>query len=409
MSALPLNPALFHLDKDHLWVMHCSEGPVPRAGMRVARAFMQKELQPWAVRWEEDFQGIPAALRAEAAALLGGRPEDISLSPTTSSGLVTVAQGFPWEPGDEVLAPLGEFPSNAWPWLALRPRGVRFREVPLWEGHRAGAEAWASEPPRAESDPETRLIEALGPRTRILALSWVRFQDGLKLDLQRLGVSCRDRGVHLVVDGIQAAGTVPADLEGLSAFATGGHKGLLAPQGMGFLWTYQHFRQSLSPSGTWLSVEDATDFSRPSTDFDRAWLADGRALEPGGPNLLQASTLLESLRLINGARVPAIAAHVALLQARLLDALDGTGWRSEVERLRLLLQGGRLGSILALHHGGKGPEWLGRLLKAGYRRGVFASVREGYLRVAFHGYHTEADGDRVAAWLQGSAAIVDDP
>lgn len=147
MSALPLNPALFHLDKDHLWVMHCSEGPVPRAGMRVARAFMQKELQPWEVRWEEDFQGIPAALRAEAAALLGGRPEDISLCPTTSSGLVTVAQGFPWEPGDDVLAPLGEFPSNAWPWLALRSRGVRFREVPLWEGHRAGAEAWASEPP----------------------------------------------------------------------------------------------------------------------------------------------------------------------------------------------------------------------------------------------------------------------
>ena len=65
MSALPLNPAPFHLEQqNHLWVMHCSEGPVPRAGMRVARAFMQKELQPWAVRWEEDFQGIPAALRA---------------------------------------------------------------------------------------------------------------------------------------------------------------------------------------------------------------------------------------------------------------------------------------------------------------------------------------------------------
>jgi len=409
MSVPPLNPALFHLDKDHLWVMHCSEGPVPRAGMRVARAFMQKELQPWEVRWEEDFQGIPAALRAEAAALLAGRPEDISLSPTTSSGLVTVAQGFPWKPGDEVLAPLGEFPSNAWPWLALRARGVAFREVSLWEGHRAGAEAWESEPPRAESNPETRLIKAIGPRTRILALSWVRFQDGLKLDLQRLGAACRDRGVHLVVDGIQAAGTLPASLEGLSAFATGGHKGLLSPQGMGFLWTEEPFRQSLSPSGTWLAVEDATDFSRPSTDFDRAWLADGRSLEPGGPNLLQASTLLESLRLINEAGVPAIADHIAFLQTGLLGALEGSIWGPEVERLRLLLQGGRLGSILAFHHGGKGPDRLNRLLKAGYRQGVFASVREGYLRVAFHGYHTEADVDRVAAWLLGPTAIVGDP
>ena len=404
MNTPPLNPALFHLDKDHLWVMHCSEGPVPRAGMRAARGFMQKELQPWEVRWEEDFQGIPAAVRAEAAMLLGGRPEDISLSPSTSTGLVTVAQGFPWEAGDEVLAPLGEFPSNAWPWLALRARGVAFREVPLWEGHRAGADAWVGEPPRAESDPEARLIEAIGHRTRILALSWVRFQDGLKLDLRRLGQACRERGVHLVVDGIQGVGTAPMDLEGLSAFATGGHKGLLAPQGMGFLWTDAGFRQSLAPSGTWLAVEDATDFSRPSTDFQRDWLPDGRALEPGGPNLLQASTLLESLRLINEAGVPAIAAHVARLQAFLLETLAGSSWHAETVRLQSLLRSGRLGSILAFHHGGRGPDFMNRCLKGGYRQGVFASVREGFLRVAFHGFHTEGDVERVVTWLKGGFA-----
>jgi selenocysteine lyase/cysteine desulfurase len=403
MSAPPLNPALFHLDVDHLWIMHCSEGPVPRAGMRAARAFMLKELQPWEVRWEEDFQGLPAAVRMEAATLLGGRPEDISLSPNTSTGLVTVAQGFSWEPGDEVLAPLGEFPSNAWPWLALRARGVVFREVPLWEGHRAGADAWASEPPRVESDPETRLIEAIGHRTRILALSWVRFQDGLMLDLKQLGQACRERGVHLVVDGIQGVGTAPLALEGLSAFATGGHKGLLAPQGMGFLWTEESFRQSLSPSGTWLAVEGATDFSRPSTDFQRPWLADGRRLEPGGPNLLQASTLLESLRLINEAGVPAIQVHVARLQAYLLDSLDDSDWRVEAGRLRSLLQAGRLGSILAFHHQGRGPDFLNRCLKGGYRQGVLASVREGYLRVAFHGFHTEEDVDRVVAWLKSGS------
>ncbi len=403
MNAPPLNPALFHLDEDHLWVMHCSEGPVPRAGMRAARAFMQKELQPWDVRWEEDFQGIPAALRAEAAALLGGRAEDISLSPTTSSGLVAVAQGFPWEVGDEVLAPLGEFPSNAWPWLALRSRGVAFREVSLWEGHRAGVDAWVGDPPRAEAEPEARLIEAIGHGTRILALSWVRFQDGYRLDLNRLGQACRERDVHLVVDGIQGVGTVPVNLEGLSAFATGGHKGLLAPQGMGFLWTEAAFRQALAPSGTWLAVEGATDFSRPSTDFQREWLPDGRALEPGGPNLLQASTLLESLRLINEAGVPAIAGHVARLQTFLLEALAGSIWHTETVRLQALLQSGRLGSILAFHHGGRGPDFLNRCLKVGYRQGVFASVREGYLRVAFHGFHTEGDVERVAAWLRSFA------
>jgi len=400
MSTPPLNPALFHLDEAHLWVMHCSEGPVPRAGVRAVRAFLHKELQPWEVRWDEDFLGIPASARAEAATLLGGRPQDISLTPTTSSALVAVAQGYPWHPGDEVLAPLGEFPSNAWPWLALQSRGVAFREVPLWEGHRAGEEAWESQPPTAEADPEGRLIAAINPRTRILAVSWVRFQDGLRLDLQRLAGACNERGIHLVVDGIQGAGTVPVNLEGLAAFATGGHKGLLTPQGMGFFWTGEAFRQSLAPSGSWLSVEEATDFTRPSTDFKRAWLKDGRALEPGGPNLLQASALVESLRLINEVGVPAIAAHIEGLQRRLLCALGGSPWSVEARRLEALLEAGRLGSILAFHHGQLGLEGLNQLLKQGYRQGVFASVREGYLRVAFHGFHTEADVDRVAVWLR---------
>ena len=404
MSAPPLNPALFHLDREHLWVMHCSEGPVPRAAVRAVRAFLQKELRPWEVRWVEDFQGIPAAVRVEAAARLGGRAEALRLTPSTSTGRGAVAEGFPWQAGDEVVAPLGEFPSNAWPWLALKSRGVAFREVPLWEGHLAGAGAWDSLPPTVQADPEGRLVAALGPRTRILALSWVRFQDGLRLDLQRLGRACRERGVHLVVDGIQAAGTVPVDLEGLAAFATSGHKGLLAPQGLGFLWTEEGFRQSLTPSGTWLSVEEATDFSRPSTDFDRAWLPDGRALEPGGPNLLQASALAESLRLINRARVPAIAVHVADLQARLLEALAGSPWAAEATRLRGLLEAGRLGSILAFHHGGAGAGRLNALLKSGHQRGVLASVREGYLRVAFHGFHTEADADRAGEWLSGTAS-----
>ena len=404
MNPPPLNPALFHLDDDHLWVMHCSEGPVPRATMRAVRGFMQKELRPWEVRWEEDFLGLPASTRAEAAALVGGRPEDISLTPTTSSGLVTIAQGFPWAPGDEVVAPLGEFPSNAWPWLSLHQRGVSFREVPLWEGHRAGAQAWTTTAPTERADPEERLLEALGPHSRLLALSWVRFQDGLKLDLARLAEGCAERGVRLVVDGIQGAGTVPLVCDGLAAFACGGHKGLLAPQGVGFLWTAEAFRQSLSPSGSWLSVEEATHFARPSTDFQRAWLPDGRALEPGGPNLLMASALLESLRLIQGVGVPVIAAHIAGLQRRFLKTLEGSLWEREAERLWNLLEAGRLGSILAFHHRGLGPQGLDQILRAGYHRGIFASVREGYLRIAFHGYHRESDADRLAEWLGGTAS-----
>lgn len=401
--AAPLNPALFHLDPQVVWVMHCAEGPVPRSAMRSVRAFMHKELRPWLIGWKEDMVGLPAGVRAEAAKLLGGEASDVSLVATTSEGLQRVAMGFPWQAGDEVLAPLGEFPSNAWPWKAQAARGAAFRQVPLWEGQTAGAETWASTPPPADVEPEARLLAALGPSTRILAVSWVRFQDGLKLDLPRLAAGCAERGVALVVDAIQGLGTAPMPpLEGLAAVACGGHKGLLAPQGLGLLWTDPAFRLRLIPGGSWLSVEDAGDFSRANTDLDRDWVRNGERLEAGVPNLVGCSALTESLRALNAVGVEAIAAHIARLQARLLDRLGGTPWAAEAARLRGLLDRGRLGAILGFHHGGRGPEGLQALLKRGLRQGVYASAREGYLRIAFHGFHTEEDVDRVLDWLRNS-------
>ena len=385
---------------DRLWVMHCAEGPVPMATAEAIRAFAGKELRPWELRWEEDFLGLPQACRVAAARIIGARSEDISLTATTSTGLQAVAQGFDWKSGDEVVAPLGEFPANAYPWRALARRGVTFREVPLWEGHRAGADAWATAPPPPDADAETRLLDALTERTRILALSWVRFQDGLKLDLAWLGSACAERGVALVVDGIQGAGTFLPDLTGVAAFATGGHKGLLAPQGLGFLWTDPAFRAKLLPSGTWLSVERGADFSRASTDFERDWLPDGRALEPGGPAMLGSAALLASLEALNAAGVDAIETHVRTLQAAFLAGLANLPpWVLEAQRLRGLWEEDRLGPVLCLHHGGRGTEAMQALLHEGFRNGIYASIREGYLRIAFHGWHGEGDVARLLEWL----------
>jgi selenocysteine lyase/cysteine desulfurase len=400
----PLNPALLHLDPDHLWLMHCADGPVPRAVVHSVRTFLHKELWPWELRWEQEFLGHPEALRQEAARLLGGDATDITLVPSTSAGLVTVAQGFPWRAGDEVVLPLGEFPSNVYPWKALEPRNVAIREVPLWEGHKAGSGGWDTLPPggfSAGDDPEARLIAALGARTRILAVSWVRFQDGLKLDLARLGSACRRRGIHLVVDGIQGAGTLVPNLYGVSAFATGGHKGLLAPQGQGFLWTDPLFRRLLAPCGTWLSVEDCASQERPATDTARRWLEDGRRLEAGSPNVMACVGLLEAMKTLQQPGVASIAEHVKALQTLLLDDLAGSPmWGREVQRLRGLQEGDRLGSILSFHHGALAPEALQDLLQQGCRRGVYASVREGYLRLALHGWHEAADLHRVVDWLR---------
>jgi len=387
---------------DALWVMHCAEGPVPRSSAEAAQAVLARELHPWDVSLAE-LIALPQRAREQAARLLSAAAGDLTFSGSTSGALTVVAQAFPWSPGDEVILPLGEFPANVWPWKALEPRGVRVREVELWPGHRAGLDALASMPPTRDVEPEGRLLNAIDDRTRVLAVSWVRFQDGLRLDLRRLARGCAERNVDLVVDGIQGAGTVPLELRGVSAFASGAHKGLLAPHGPGLLWTAPAFRARLYPMGSWLSVEGGHDFDRPHTDCARAWLADGRRLEACTPSPLLLAPLERSLATINSAGVAAIADHVAALQRLLLARLASVdAWAREAERVEGLRLAGRLGSIVALHHGGRGPGFQQALVKDGYARRIFASAREGYLRVALHGWHSEADVDRLFGWLAGA-------
>ncbi|RMG44901.1 MAG: aminotransferase class V-fold PLP-dependent enzyme [Acidobacteria bacterium] len=398
-GAPPLPKSLFDFGDGPLWVAHCAIGPVPRAAVRAVREHLEREARPWEISREHHFVGLPQRVRHEGARLFGGDAGDIALVPTTSAGLSRIAAGIDWRPGDEVLLPLGEFPANVWPWKALAPAGVSVREVPLWPGHRAGREAWATEPPPPGCDPEQALLDAISPATRLVSASWVRFQDGLVLDLARLGRGCAERNVPLVADAIQGAGTLPWP-GGASAAACGGHKGLLAPQGLGLLWTEPSFRASLRPTGSWLSVEDAGDFARPVTDTERAWLEDGRRFEQGVPNLVGCAALAASLALVNDAGPERIAGHVRRLQRHLLGALaDLPAWRDEAQRLLALLDEGRLGSILALHHRGRGARFLEETLERGRRLGVAATLREGYLRIAFHGWHDEEDVERIAAWL----------
>ncbi len=387
-------PELFDMPPDVLWLSHCKDGPLPRASAETVRALLDTELRPWDLRWNEDFLDVQRSLRAISATLLGVDAQDMSLVTCTSTGLEVVALGYPWQHGDEVLIPAGEFPSNRLPWLSLARRGVTCTEVALWEGQ----SAQHPRTPDAGIEPEQRLLDAITPRTRIMAVSWVRYQDGIRLDLNRLGRGCRERGVHLVVDGIQGAGTVASSFDGVSAFSTGGHKGLLGLQGQGLLWTDHAFRQQLIPLGTWLSAPD--DFSQggSQTQSNELWATDGRRLEAGSPSILSCAALASSIRLlVQSGGAATIQAHIAQLQRSLLATLaTDAAWSAEAGRLGDLLAADKVGSILSF---ALSSETSARLLKAAETQGISASTREGYLRIAFHGWHGSSDVERCATWL----------
>src|SRR5687768_15854919 len=70
-------------------------------------------------RWSERVE----AVRQLAARLISAKPAEIALIRNTTEGINLVAEGFPWQPGDNVVVPEDEFPSNLFPWLNLNARG----------------------------------------------------------------------------------------------------------------------------------------------------------------------------------------------------------------------------------------------------------------------------------------------
>ena len=139
-----------------------------------------------------------ARVRSLAAELINAPSvDDIVFIPNTTVGIGLIAEGFPWQPGDNVVLPAEEYPSNLYPWMNLANRGVEVRKVPS-RGNRIAVDD---------------IVATITPRTRLLSISAVEFASGFRNDLDALGEVCRSRGIFFFVDAIQALGAFSIDVQ----------------------------------------------------------------------------------------------------------------------------------------------------------------------------------------------------
>lgn len=262
------------------YLNHAAVAPWPRRTATAVSAFAAQNVQ-FGARDYPDWLRVEQRLRERLQRLLNApAAADIALLKNTSEALSFVAFGLDWRSGDQVVISDQEFPSNRIVWEALAPYGVEVIRVDL-----AGA------------DPEAALLAACGPRTRLLSISAVQYACGLRLDLERLGQGCRQRGVLFCVDAIQQLGALPFDVQACDcAFAMAdGHKWLLGPEGLALFYCRSDLRPQLKlHEYGWHMVEHAGDFER--TDWRPAQSA--HRFECGSPNLLGATALEASLSLL---------------------------------------------------------------------------------------------------------------
>ena len=265
---------------DLRYLNHAAVGPWPKRTATAIQKFAEQNVLLGA-RDYPDWMKVEQRLRERLARLLNApSTEDIALVKNTSEALSFVAFGLDWKSGDSVVISDEEFPSNRVVWEALKPQGVEVIQVSL-----KGA------------DPEGALLAACGPRTRLLSISSVQFATGTRLDIERLGQGCRQRGVLFCIDAIQHIGALPFDVQASQCdFAMAdGHKWMCSPEGPGVFYCRAELRPQLKlHEFGWHMLEHSGHYAR--SEWQPAHSA--RRFECGSPNTLGAVALDASLSLL---------------------------------------------------------------------------------------------------------------
>ena len=165
--------------------------------------------------------------RSRMAAFVGCSPDELAIVHNATEALAIIAGGMPLERGAEVLITDQEHPSGRDPWRVREARGdisVRTVTLPL--------------PPDSAEQLVDVVVDAIGPKTRVLSFSGITSPTGLLMPIREICDAARERGVVTVVDGAHMTGQVDYPIAAMNCdyFAGSPHKWLFAPAGSGLLY-----------------------------------------------------------------------------------------------------------------------------------------------------------------------------
>ena len=193
---------------------------------------------------------VAARAREAAARLIGAAPEDVALTQNTTHGMNLGVASIDWQEGDEVVSTTTEHPGCLAPLHNLRCRfGVRVSLIP---------------PPVTAQ----KVGAAMGPKTRLVALSHVDWTSGEVLPLEEICALARERDVLTLIDGAQSVGDIPLNVpsSGADMYAFTGHKWVLGPEGMGAFYVRPGCGVPSTNVG-FLSLPDPSAFN-PGGDYE---------------------------------------------------------------------------------------------------------------------------------------------
>lgn len=348
-----------------IYLNHAAVAPLCRRSAEAMKNLADDACEHGSLHYDKWMQAYHD-LRVSTAKLINASPGEIAIVKNTSEGIATIATGLDWKPGDRVIAFREEFPANYYPWLRLEQRGVELTWLSIY-------------------DPIEKIAQAL-PGARLLAISFVNYLSGYRVDLDAIGKLCREHECFFFVDAIQGMGAFPIDVEAsyIDALAADGHKWMLGPEGNGVLYVRRKWLDSIEPvEFGWTNPANYADYS----SRDMTLRSDAGRYECGTLNTIGCFGLRASLGLLLGIGVENVSAAIASLADQLAAGLQAKGYELMVAR------NARTGSgIVSFRHSTTDCRVIVSDLN---RQGITAAPRQGWVRMSPHFYISPGDIDTV--------------
>lgn len=250
------------------------------------------------------------AVRGIVARFLNADPEEIVFNSGTTEGINLVSYGWAaprLQAGDEIVLSIMEHHANIVPWHFLRERqGVVLK--------------WVECDAKGDLDPQA-VIDAIGPRTKLVAVTHMSNVLGTVVDVAAICRGAREKGVPVLVDGSQAAVHMPVDVQaiGCDFYAVTGHK-LYGPSGSGAIFIRRERMEEMRPflgGGDMIREvgRDAVTYNDPPMKF-----------EAGTPSIVAQIGLGVALEFMMGLGMDNIAAHERALRDYARARLAGINW-----------------------------------------------------------------------------------
>lgn len=316
-----------------------------------------------------------AETRVIMAELLGAHPAEIAFTKNTTEGLNIAAHGFALQAGDNIVLTDMEHVANIWVWKHWEKRGVEIRYAKNTDGRLA----------------VSAFEQVMDARTRVVSTAYVTYGNGYRVDLPALGKVCRERGIRLVVDGVQAAGILATPLNALGAdvIAMGGHKGLFGLTGSGIVWCRQELVDQLVTPFVKAPEGPGKASAHVNSQFD--YVRTAHRFEGGNPNFLGIHVLRQGAEFLKSIGLPAIESRIRELTTYGLAAVAKQGLRTQTPS-----EWNERAQIINVEV----PDAEGLMNRLRDKHRVVTNVKDGWLRLSISFCNNEQDIDRAMAAIK---------